>query len=1596
MRYFRVLYWMVMLVAMVVGVGSARAQDDPNFESGFRAFASYHGGNIDQINLFNGGLLVDIPLISYPQKGKLKLSYTLHYQNQGDYSNEIWGQTQGGTRYHYWKDWDNTGRLKHSFAVNQDGYPTGKGSETRLDTNTYLLSDQVIVNGSGHTIAPTSHDGSAWETVDATGIRGNISGGLLTFVDSDGISYGNTIQDPNGNQIALSSTTGITTDSLGRSIPSPVATTDYSKCTGPMTITSAKLWNLPGVNGGTYPILFCYTSASETDGIGGQGWNQSWPSATHYNTDLLQSVVLLNDSEAWTFQYTADGVNDLATITFPTGATISYTWTRNTVCADSTIIFNRAVTSRTMNANDGTPASQWNYKHGATTTVTDPALNDTVHTFTALLVPDAGGNMVYSCSFYENQTQYYQGSSTGGTLLKTVNTTYTSNEPTKWPGYTALNVFPTSATTIWPNNQQSQVQNVPDNAVTFYSPIFLFTGGLAGTAQPFTGMYGDTIATREYDYGNGAPGPLLRTTTTSYLALSNSSYLANNLLKLPSNVRVTGAGPGSYTTYGYDEPNGSPSGARGNQTSVNRWLNTTGAYLTTSFVYSSAGLVTFSKDPKLNPTTYGYGACYAGSGPTSITNAQNQTTNYCYDFNTGLTTSVTNPNGQPTSYAYDNMLRLSQITYPPQTVNGVQLNGATTFSYPTTTQVQFSELMDNTGRYRVSNLQVDGVGREIRRNTANGESIPYDQIDTCYDSLGRVSYKSYPYQSTGLSAARVCSGAGDSFTFDGLSRTKSVTHSDGSSLQTTYTGRATSVTDEGNGTQGVQRISQVDGLGRLTSLCEVSGSLTVGISGSQSASSCGLDISGTGFLTTHAYDALNDLTSVAQSPLNPRAFVYDSLSRLTQATSPESGTTCYGTLSGGVCQQNGYDANGNLVTKTDARGITTTYSYDSLNELTGKTYTDGTPSVTFTYGQSSALGVSLTNTVGRRSSMSTAATSSNVPTGSVFSYDSMGRVLNNSQCTPQNCSGALFPVNYAYDLIGDLTTSTNGLGLTLTYSVNAAGRLTTLASSATVFGSAGTLLGSPNLVHYNAAGSLLSASLGNGVSETRNYDGRLRLCSITDGSIYSLAIPSNTPNQCPQGSANGYAPNGDILLANDSVNGNWTYGYDAFNRLVSASKPGQSFAYGYDRFGNRWTVNGNGPGFDANNRIVPGINVTYDAAGNTTDDGSLAYTYDAEGRIATAGGSYTYTYDGDGKRVRKAASASTVDFLYDTAGHEIAQVSSIGTWTRGEIYAAGRHWATLNNSNIYYNEADWLGTERARSVLGATTYCETITSLPFGDGQTTSGSCGDPSPMHFTGKERDSESNLDNFGARYDSSQYGRFMTPDPGNASGLSHMDDSQSWNGYAYARNNPLSYTDPSGLNYTVCQYDGDGNKTNCADLTKDQYKQYQQQNSNVHSTASGDLYLTNENGSETKIGNASYYNEKDVAAAKQITQYGPPLEFLGELEGVAIMGPGMVMLEGTLPEAGLAGGLGLGAAARGEGQVTPAAESTGRTVPANLKEQLAMQQAKSNPAAGEPVPLKMNDPRWPDSQGWVKMRQNVNGVEVHYNLNTKTGEVADFKFK
>lgn len=99
----------------------------------------------------------------------------------------------------------------------------------------------------------------------------------------------------------------------------------------------------------------------------------------------------------------------------------------------------------------------------------------------------------------------------------------------------------------------------------------------------------------------------------------------------------------------------------------------------------------------------------------------------------------------------------------------------------------------------------------------------------------------------------------------------------------------------------------------------------------------------------------------------------------------------------------------------------------------------------------------------------------------------------------------------------------------------------------------------------------------------------------------------------------------------------------------------------------------------------------------------------------------------------------------------IAQVSSSGFWVRGEIYAAGEHIATYENDlqtpTTFFTHSDKLGTERVETAVNGSS-CETITNTAFGDGMNEAGSC-DPSELRFTGKQRDWETNLDDFGARY-------------------------------------------------------------------------------------------------------------------------------------------------------------------------------------------------------------------------------------------------------
>ncbi|MBZ5554968.1 MAG: hypothetical protein LAO21_19810, partial [Acidobacteriia bacterium] len=344
---------------------------------------------------------------------------------------------------------------------------------------------------------------------------------------------------------------------------------------------------------------------------------------------------------------------------------------------------------------------------------------------------------------------------------------------------------------------------------------------------------------------------------------------------------------------------------RGNVTSVQRWLN--GTWLTTSHQYDDAGNVVQTTDPRGFSTTFSYADSWGNSScapslgkaaaylttlttPAAPNVPTGLVTHYTYDSCRGKPLSTSDPNGQTTSYAYNDSLdRLTHASFPD--------GGGMTFVYADI----FPNLTVETRRDKdSSNDQVirtltkyDGLGRVIQTQLeSDPQGIVY--VDTTYDGLGRKHTVSNPYRLTTDPTYGITT-----FGYDALSRITSVTTPDGAGMATGYSGNATTVTDPA----GKSRKSLSDGLGRLTQVIE--------------------DSLGLGYPTNYTYDALDDLKTVMQGG-QTRSFSYDSLKRLTTATNPESGTVNY----------TSYDGNGNLLSKTDARGIITSYQYDALNRLT--------------------------------------------------------------------------------------------------------------------------------------------------------------------------------------------------------------------------------------------------------------------------------------------------------------------------------------------------------------------------------------------------------------------------------------------------------------------------------------------------------------------------------------------------------------------------------------------------------------------------------------------------------------------------------------
>jgi RHS repeat-associated protein len=215
----------------------------------------------------------------------------------------------------------------------------------------------------------------------------------------------------------------------------------------------------------------------------------------------------------------------------------------------------------------------------------------------------------------------------------------------------------------------------------------------------------------------------------------------------------------------------------------------------------------------------------------------------------------------------------------------------------------------------------------------------------------------------------------------------------------------------------------------------------------------------------------------------------------------------------------------------------------------------------------------------------------------------------------------------------------------------------------------------------------------------------------------------------------------------------------------------------------------------ATNRLTAS---TYDDAGNQTVDGQdRTFAYDAENRqIKFNGTAGQYFYDGDGHRVKKiegsGPSAITTVFVYNVSGQLIAEYTTASPPGGGTSYLTTDH---LGSTRVVTSAADGGGNVTVKARYDYLPFGEEIPST-IGSRSTVTGYGGaDETRQKFTQKERDSESGLDYFLARYHSPAQGRFSSADPIYFQ-KEMLIDPQRFNLYGYVRCNPLRYIDPSGM--------------------------------------------------------------------------------------------------------------------------------------------------------------------------------------------------------
>jgi RHS repeat-associated protein len=1407
---------------------SANAQVQP----GTPPFGSFAGGP-DVVNLGNLNAHLTIHVINKPGRGT-NFTYDLSYDSS------VWYPvTSGGaTTWHRLTGWTTASPPVMGYATYQITGPFTCRffQETQWVTEGYYkYTNWIYVDslGTAHAMIGGIQDGGAPDcgpsdtnvlaTNDGSGYKLSVPDETLyNTVGAVGLLNGGTFTDRNGNKVTQSGTTF--TDTLGTTaltvtgsgMPSSPKVLTFTPPNTSSSLCSAT--NTAGV--ACYVISYVAYTVKSNFGCSGVS---EYPATVNNLVDKIT----LSDGSYYQFTYevtpgsSGDVTGRLASVRLPTGGTISYTYTSGgltgsavgsndpIVCADG------SAAGLTRQTPDGT----WTYSrtqvsgnHWQTkvTTPPDPANSPTVGDDTVIDFQEDSNTTTPTNNSYEAQRVTYQGASSSNVVLQTLSTCYNGA------------ASPCTATSVaTPITQRTIIDQFGSSGLQCEHNFLYYNGG-GLTEQD------------DYDYGSGAPGALLRQTLITYASLGNITAFRQQVTVKNGSGTVV-----AQKNYNYDEntpaatsgiaQHGSVSGSRGNLTSINYPVNG----LTSHFTYWDTASPNTAQDVNGATTTYNYSSNTAScqmAFPTSVTEpVSNMSQSYSWNCNGGVQLTRTDENGKTTTATYANdkyYWRADSVADPTNaSVNscyGLLSSAGTCTLNPT--QVE-STLNFNSNNSTVDTLTTfDGLGRvHIQQKRQSPTATTFDSVETDYDSLGRVNRVTLPYSGA---AGQTCppgpSCPAITTTYDALNRFSQVTDAGGGT--TTYSPYSNNdvlitVGPPPPGETAKQRQLEYDGLGRLTSVCEITAGTSAWPGGT-----CSQNSSQTGYWTKYAYDVLGHLLAVTQNAQatsanqQTRTYTYDAMGRLTSEKNPETNqvATSYTYDTDTTCTP---ASSGDMVKRVDAVGNTICYAYDALHRITSMTYPSGTyasstPAKTFVYDSATVNGVAMANVKGRLAEAYTGLSSSKT-TDLGFSYTSRGEVSDAYELAPHSNSSyyhvsqSYWPHGALYQLstgISGLPTVSYGGTIGSTVGLDGEGRVTQVT--------AGSGQNPVTGVSYNNSSLPTQVNFGSGDSDIFAYDSKtLRMTQ------YKFNVGTQSQSLTGSLTWNANSSLGQLAIIdqfNSADTQTCNYSHDDLVRIISANcgtAAAQTFSY--DPFGN---INKSGspnsfqPNYSvATNRMtsLPGnFTPTYDANGNVTNDSNHTYSWDADGNSIMID-SVGLTFDALDRMVEQNRSGTYTEIVYTPTGGKLALMTGTGGQTLQKAFVPlpGQVTAIYTSSGLdHYRHSDWLGSARLSSTTSRTV-SSTVAYAPFGE--TYASSTADPS---FTGENQDTVPGDYDFLFREYSNE-GRWTSPDP---AGLVAVDpaDPQSWNRYAYVRNRPLMLIDPLGLDCVYFNPDGSISEVKPAD--------------------------------------------------------------------------------------------------------------------------------------------------------------------------------------